>query len=131
MRRTARFGDGWLPYMYTPEMFADSMTTIDAQRERDAPVRPGLFIWGCVHEDGETARTYAIDSLSKTYAQDFTRLVGRYAFAGTPDDVTARLREFGAAGVETIIVSFACPRDQMDAVRALFAAEVLPALKGR
>jgi alkanesulfonate monooxygenase SsuD/methylene tetrahydromethanopterin reductase-like flavin-dependent oxidoreductase (luciferase family) len=129
MRRTARFGDGWLPYMYTPEMFADSMTKIEAEREHDGPVRPGLFIWGCVHEDGETARRYAIDSLSKTYAQDFSRLVGKYAFAGTPDEVTARLREFAAAGVETIIVSFACPRGEMDAVRALFAERVLPALK--
>jgi alkanesulfonate monooxygenase SsuD/methylene tetrahydromethanopterin reductase-like flavin-dependent oxidoreductase (luciferase family) len=129
MRRTARFGDGWLPYMYTPEMFADSMTKIDVQRERDEPVRPGLFIWGCVHEDGDTARRYAIDSLSKTYAQDFARLVGKYAFAGTPAEVTARLREFGAAGVATIIVSFACPRAEMDAVRALFADQVLPALK--
>jgi probable F420-dependent oxidoreductase len=129
MRRTARFGDGWLPYMYTPEMFADSMTTIEAQREHDGPVRPGLFMWGCVHDDGDTARRYAIDSLSKTYAQDFSRLVGKYAFAGTPDEVTARLREFAAAGVETIIVSFACPRNEMDAVRALFAEQVLPALK--
>jgi alkanesulfonate monooxygenase SsuD/methylene tetrahydromethanopterin reductase-like flavin-dependent oxidoreductase (luciferase family) len=129
MRRTARFGDGWLPYMYTPEMYADSTAKIAAQRESGAPVRRGLFIWGCVHEDGDTARQYAIESLSKTYAQDFSRLVGRYAFAGTPDEVLARFREFGDAGVDTLIVSFACPRDQMDGVRGLFAEQVLPALK--
>ena len=109
MRRTARFGDGWLPYMYTPEMYADSTAKIEGFREGGAAVRRGLFIWGCVHEDGDTARRFAIESLSKTYAQDFSRLVGRYAFAGTPDDVLARFREFGDAGVDTIIVELRLP----------------------
>src|SRR6478735_874314 len=108
MRRAARFGDGWLPYMYTPEMLAGSLATVSAVRDRDDPVRAGLFIWGCVHEDRDAARAMAIESLSKTYAQDFSRLVGKYAFAGTPDDVVARLRQFADAGAGTVIVSFAC-----------------------
>ena len=128
MRRAARFGDGWLPYMYTPEMLADSMSTIASMRERGDAVRAGLFIWGCVHEDADVARTMAIESLSKTYAQDFSRLVGKYAFAGTPDDVVARLRQFADAGAGTVIVSFACPRADLDATRRLFADEVLPEL---
>jgi probable F420-dependent oxidoreductase len=128
MRRAARFGDGWLPYMYTPEMLADSMTTIAAMRDRDDPMQAGLFIWGCVHEDGDVARSMAIESLSKTYAQDFSRLVDKYAFAGTPDDVVGRLRQFADAGATTVIVSFACPRNHLDASRRLFAERVLPAL---
>jgi alkanesulfonate monooxygenase SsuD/methylene tetrahydromethanopterin reductase-like flavin-dependent oxidoreductase (luciferase family) len=131
MRRVARFGDGWLPYMYTPEMLADSLTKIAALRERDDPARGGLFIWGCVHEDRDTAHTMAIESLSKTYAQDFSRLVGKYAFAGTPGDVITRLREFADAGAETLIVSFACPRPHLDSARRLFADHVLPALTPR
>jgi alkanesulfonate monooxygenase SsuD/methylene tetrahydromethanopterin reductase-like flavin-dependent oxidoreductase (luciferase family) len=130
-RRTARFADGWLPYMYTPEMLAGSLATIAGLRERDEPVRGGLFIWGCVHEDRETALTMAIESLSRTYAQDFSRLVGKYAFAGTPDDVAARLGEFADAGAEVVIVSFACPRGHMDAARDLFTTGVLPALAAR
>ena len=129
MRRTARFGDGWLPYMYTPEMFADSMRQIETAREHGRPVQGGLFIWGCVHEDRATAQKWAIDGLSKTYAQDFSKLVGKYAFAGDPGDVISRFREFADAGVRTLVASFACPRDEMDAVRRLFAEEVLPALK--
>jgi alkanesulfonate monooxygenase SsuD/methylene tetrahydromethanopterin reductase-like flavin-dependent oxidoreductase (luciferase family) len=128
MRRAARFGDGWLPYMYTPEMLAGSLATIGAMRDRDEPVHAGLFIWGCVHEDGDVARTMAIESLSKTYAQDFSRLVDKYAFAGTPDDVVSRLRQFADAGATTVIVSFASPRDHLDAARRLFAERVLPAL---
>ena len=100
-------------------------------RNRDGgrPIRGGLFIWGCVHTDRALAERFAIESLSKTYAQDFSRLVGRYAFAGTPDDVAGRLRAFGDAGAETIIVSFACPGDYIGEARRLFSDEVLPALK--
>ena len=83
---------------------------------------------GCVHEERAIAERYAIDALSRTYAQDFSRLVGKYAFAGTPHDVVARLQDFGEAGAETIVVSFACPHDYVDEGRHLFAAEVLPAL---
>jgi probable F420-dependent oxidoreductase len=48
MRRAAKYGDGWLPYMYTPEMLRESLTKIDAFRReagRDmSAFRPGLFI---------------------------------------------------------------------------------------
>lgn len=130
-KRTARFADGWLPYMYTPEMLADSLESISGYRAEfsDTPVAGGLFIWGCVHEDRETAHEMAIDSLSKTYAQDFSRLVGKYAFAGTPSDVVDQLRAFVDAGAGTIIVSFACPRGYIDTARQLFAEQVLPALR--
>ena len=114
--------------MYTPEMLADSMSTIASMRERERCRARRPVHLGCVHEDGDVARTMAIESLSKTYAQDFSRLVGKYAFAGTPDDVVARLRQFADAGAGTVIVSFACPRAHLDAARRLFADEVLPAL---
>jgi probable F420-dependent oxidoreductase len=57
MKRTARFGTGWLPYMYTPEQLAGSLKTIGGYDfERDAAVKPGLFIFFAVHQDRETAR---------------------------------------------------------------------------
>ncbi|MEZ5232411.1 MAG: TIGR03619 family F420-dependent LLM class oxidoreductase [Acidimicrobiales bacterium] len=42
MRRAARYAEGWLPYMYTPEMLAESMTKIEAFTggvPADRPVR--------------------------------------------------------------------------------------------
>jgi probable F420-dependent oxidoreductase len=126
MRRAARFGDGWFPYMYTPEMYASSLTTIASRREHETPVRRGLFMWGCVHEDRSVAERWAADALSTTYAQDFSRLVGKYAFVGTPDDVITRIAEFADAGVDTLLCSFACPGSQVAATRDLFTAEVLP-----
>lgn len=127
MRRTARFGDGWMPYMYTADMLASSLATIRSQTDR--PVRGGLFVWGCVHPDGATAHDMAVASLSRTYAQDFSKLVSRYAFAGTPEAVVDQLRTFVDAGAGTIIVSFACPMGELAATQALFAREVLPAFR--
>ena len=42
MKRCARFGDGWLPYMYTPEMLAESVETVARYR------RDGLVVLGDV-----------------------------------------------------------------------------------
>lgn len=128
MRRTARFGDGWLPYMYTPDMLTSSLDTIRADAD-GRPVRGGLFIWGAVHADRQTAHDMAVATLSKTYAQDFSKLVSRYAFAGTPTDVIDQLRTFVDAGARTIIVSFAVPLNALAATQQLFADEVLPAFR--
>ena len=126
--RCARFGDGWLPYMYTPEMLEQSMREIAglaAVAERPAP-KPGLFIFFAVHEDRDTAIRMASDRLSKQYNQDFSELVHRYALAGDPDDCARRLREYVDAGARTIILNSACPNGYMEENERLFAQAVLP-----
>lgn len=133
MRRTARYGDGWLPYMYTPEQLADSYATIGRMRAEegraDDPVRGGMFIFACVHADGERARDMAIRRLSKQYAQDFSGLVGKYALAGTPDEVVARLRSYVDVGARTVVLSSACDTAYVDENHRLLAQEVLPAFR--
>src|SRR5215207_1343948 len=98
MRRAARHGDGWLPYMFTPEMLASSLERISllrADTERAGePVEPGVFLFFSVHPDRRRAHEMAVRRLSKQYAQDFSGLVDRYVLAGTPDDVVRRLEEF-------------------------------------
>jgi probable F420-dependent oxidoreductase len=132
MRRCARYGTGWLPYMYTPEKLAGSLETIashaaDCQREQ--PVDPGLFIFFAVHEDRQRAIAMATERLSVQYNQDFSRLVGKYALAGSPQDCVARLREYVDAGARTILLNSACPADYVVENERLLAAEVLPALR--
>ena len=130
MRRTAQFGTGWLPYMYTPEQLAGSLKSIDGYDfERSAPVEPGLFIFFAVHEDRERANKMAIDRLSVQYNQDFSKLVGKYALAGNPDDCKARLQEYVDAGARTVVVASVCPQDYMQENQRLLAQEVLPAFR--
>ena len=68
MRRAAKYADGWLPYMYTPEQLAKSIEQIRAHGEeigRDMSVVSfGLFIFTAVHEDNDTAVKFAADQLS-------------------------------------------------------------------
>jgi probable F420-dependent oxidoreductase len=133
MRRAARHAEGWLPYMYTPEMLAASMTTIarfteEAGRPAGA-VRGGLFIFTCVHDDRATALAMANERLSRQYNQDFSALVPKYTLAGSPQDIVARLREYLDAGARTIMFSPGCPPDYVDENIRLIAEAVLPAFR--
>jgi probable F420-dependent oxidoreductase len=134
MRRCARYGTGWLPYMYTPDMLADSLASIDHSArhlERQGGIKPGLFIFFAVHEDRDEAIRMATERLSVQYNQDFSKLVGRYALAGDPDDCVARLREYVDAGARTIILNSACDSRYVERNEALLASDVIPAFKRR
>lgn len=130
MRRTAQYGTGWLPYMYTPEKLAQSLETIRGYDfERDRPVKPGLFLFFAVHEDRDLAVKMAVDRLSVQYNQDFSSLAGKYALAGTPEDCVKRLREYVDAGAETVVLASVCPNDYMQENQRLLAEAVLPAFR--
>lgn len=134
MRRCARHGTGWLPYMYTPERLSESLVAIDRFAQdagRQNGIKPGLFIFFAVHEDRTEAIRMASERLSIQYNQDFSRLVGRYALAGNPEDCVARLEEYIEAGAQTIILNSACDSDYVESNELLLASEVIPALKRR
>lgn len=118
MKRAARYGDGWLPYMYTPEQLADSIEKIKqygAELQRDlSGFQPGLFIFTTVHDDSKTAVAMAAKALGKQYAQDFSQLVHKYALAGNPDECKSRLNEYIEAGARLILLSPACPNAALD-----------------
>lgn len=131
MRRTARYADGWLPYMYTPDMLAGSITQIrdfaeEAGRDPDE-IRIGMFIFTAVHEDDDTGIKMAADKLSVQYSQDFSQLVHKYALAGNPDRCIARLREYVDVGANFLFLSTACPDDYISTNLSLIANEVKPA----
>ncbi|MEQ8495070.1 MAG: LLM class flavin-dependent oxidoreductase, partial [Gammaproteobacteria bacterium] len=133
MRRAAKYGDGWLPYMYTPEMLADSVTAIrrhgeDIGRDLD-DFTFGLYIFFAVHEDHDTAVSMAAEKLGRQYSQDFSTLVHKYALAGDPARCAARLREYVDAGARFIFVASACPDDYVATNLELMAREVMPALR--
>jgi len=128
LKRCATYGSGWLPYMYTPDMLRDSLRNIANYRDPTRPtINPGLFIFCAVHPDRETALHMASDRLSKQYNQDFSKLVGKYAIAGNPDDCIARIQEYREAGATTILFNSACPQHHVEENERLLASEVLSA----
>ncbi|GAA1836342.1 LLM class flavin-dependent oxidoreductase [Pseudonocardia ailaonensis] len=133
LRRAARFGDVWFPYMVTPEQLADGLTDVGQRAAAlgRKPLQGALFCWAGVGPDGPAARRSALDELGRIYRQDFTRLADRYVPAGTPDQVAARLADYAEAGAGTVLFAPACGDDELDRAVELFAREVAPALRER
>ncbi|MEM9566539.1 MAG: LLM class flavin-dependent oxidoreductase [Actinomycetota bacterium] len=133
IRRAARHGDGWLPYLYTPERLAESMDkvaafTVDAGRP-DGSVAGGIYLFTCVNDDRDLALELASEQLSRQYNQDFSELVGKYALAGSPEDCLARIDEYRQAGAGTVILAHGCPRHYVDENRAAIADGILGAFR--
>jgi probable F420-dependent oxidoreductase len=133
MRRAAKYADGWIPYMYTPEQLAESIEKIrayGAEEGRDmSDFTFGMYIFSAVHEDNDTGVKYAADRLSVQYAQDFSQLVHKYALAGDPAACQARLQEYVDAGAGMVFVSSACPGDYIDRNLEMLAKDVIPAFR--
>lgn len=133
MKRAALYADGWIPYMYTPEMLHESLEKIDQfgkEAGRDmSKFRPGLFIFAAVYPDRDQAREQAARALGKNYAQDFSKIAGRYTLYGNPDDCRKRLKEYIDAGARTVLVSWACRAEDIDQNMKLVADEVMPAFR--
>ena len=133
MRRAALYADGWIPYMYTPEMLHESIEKIHQFGKaagRDlSNFRPGLFIFASVYPDRDEAREQAARALGKNYAQDFSKIAGRYTLYGNPDDCRKRLKEYVDAGARTVLVSWACRQSDIEQNMKLVAEEVAPAFR--
>lgn len=131
MRRAGRFGDVWVPYMYSPEQLAAGLVTVaDAAAEHGrSGVAGAVFCWTGAGRDGVAARRAAVETLGRVYGQDFGPLAERYVPSGTPAQVVARLREYVDAGARSIVLVPACADADRAAMVELFAHEIAPALQ--
>jgi probable F420-dependent oxidoreductase len=132
IRRAGRFGDVWMPYMYTPEQVAESLASVRAHaaehdRDPDA-VGAAIYAFVNVDEDGDRARAAIAAAVGRNYDQDFSRL-GHYLIAGTPDECAARIREYAAAGATSVQLQPGCAPAEERRVLDLLAGTVLPALR--
>ncbi|HEX3790813.1 MAG TPA: LLM class flavin-dependent oxidoreductase [Pseudonocardiaceae bacterium] len=133
IRRAARHADVWLPYLVTPDRLAAGLTEVrdlaeQYGRPRDA-VRGGVFCWSVVDSDGAWARQAAIDGISATYQQDFTRFADSYLLCGNVEQVSERIMEYAAAGAQELVFAPACAEADRERVINTFVAEVLPVVR--
>ncbi len=133
MRRAARLGDGYMPYLFTPERYAQAKAQIEAQAAAAGRDLSGfhwtLYQFTSVGPEPEEALQRAVARLSRQYNQDFSQLAGRYAATGTPEQVAARLRAFAGAGVRHFILIPITPAGAFLEHVDLYARELLPALR--
>jgi probable F420-dependent oxidoreductase len=133
MRRAARLGDGWHPYMYTPERCRDSFFKVkeyaaEAGRTLPADYVFAVFLYPALHDDVAEARRKAVAEMSYRYDQDFDPLVDKYAAYGPPARIVETLARFVEAGVNYFILAPIMPSAERPRHLERTAAEVLPAL---
>ena len=131
MRRAARLGDGWMPYLMSPDAYARSVSTIEAEAAASGRDLTGfewmLFTYCSIRRDGDRARDDVAQFLGRAYGDKPAAMLERIAPAGTPDGVVARFQAYVDAGVRHFVISPAAPADTLEVVR-LAAEEVLPRL---
>lgn len=130
MRRAARLGDGWLPYLVSPDAYARSVATVREEAEAVGRDLDGfewmLYLYCSVRADGDRARDDVVQFLGSAYGTDPAKLQ-RIAPAGTPEEVAELVQAYVDAGARHIVISPAAPTDTLEVVQ-LAAEEVLPRL---
>jgi alkanesulfonate monooxygenase SsuD/methylene tetrahydromethanopterin reductase-like flavin-dependent oxidoreductase (luciferase family) len=133
MRRAARLGDGWLPYLVSPSAYARSVETVRAEaaatgRDLDADGFDWMLYTYCsIRRDGDQARDDVLRFLGGAYGDKAATILDKIAPSGTPEQVAARLQEYVDAGARHFVISPAAHENTLEIVQ-LAAEEVLPRL---
>lgn len=133
MRRAARLGNGWMPYLYSPRRYAASVRTIRAAAVEGGRNLTGFgwyaFVFVNIDSDGVRARQNAARTIGGTYNQDFQAMIDKVAAVGTPSEVTRKLQDFVAAGARHFIFMPATGTADPGAVLHRLLDEVLPEVR--
>jgi alkanesulfonate monooxygenase SsuD/methylene tetrahydromethanopterin reductase-like flavin-dependent oxidoreductase (luciferase family) len=132
MRRAARLGDGWMPYLMSPDAYARSVAVIESEAQAAGRTLEGfewmMYLYCSIRGDGDRARDDVATFLGSAYGDKPRDMLDRIAPSGTPDEVAARLQAYVDAGVRHLVISPAAPQDTLEVV-TLAAQEVLPQLR--
>ena len=108
MRRAGRLGDGYLPYLFSPERFREGMQQVREAAERAGrdpeAITPAIYQFVCLADSYEEAKRVAAADLSRRYNQPFEKIVDRYVVMGSADECARRLGDFAEAGVRHFIL---------------------------
>lgn len=135
MRRAARLGDGWLPYLFRPSHYARSVETVKgllAKNDRSVDgFGWGLHLMTAVAATREESVRLAAESLRAGYKYDgsYEELADRYVLLGPPEAAVVRLQEFHGAGARDILLSWMVPAGMIEGQIGSVGQHVIPRLK--
>ena len=136
MRRAVRYGNGWFPYLYSPERYRFSAAKIKgfaAEEERDlSDFQWANFQFIAIHDTMEEAAHVAARSLGTQYlySGDFTDIVGTYCVLGPVKMCISRLEEYVEAGARHFLFHWACPPEDRARHIETVAKEIIPYFRG-
>ena len=100
LRRTARYGDGWLGIWSTPQRYAQTLADIAneaASLDRPAPGHNGIQMWIGIDDDRAYARARLAKAMQQFYRVPFERFE-KYSPYGTAAAVAKALTAYRDAG---------------------------------
>ena len=137
MRRAVRYGDGWLPYFYSPDRYRESVSRINefaTEEGRDlSGFQWAFFPYITLGQTEESAARTAAESLGNQYLYSggFMNIVRRYCLLGTPRMCIERLQEYIDAGARYIVFSIAAPREDRRRHLEVIAKDIIPYFRAR
>jgi probable F420-dependent oxidoreductase len=131
MRRAAKRGDGWMPYLVSASAYARSVETIRAEADSAGRDLTGfewaIFLYCSVRPTEDEARNDVAGFLGSAYGDKPGDMLDKIAPSGTPEQVAAKLQTYIDAGVRHVVISPAAKQNTLQIVQ-LAAEEVLPRL---
>ncbi|PON15706.1 hypothetical protein C2W62_22395 [Candidatus Entotheonella serta] len=114
LRRTARLGDGWFPDPPSPQTFTEQGSALDgfAQEAGVAPhdLHRAVYTTLNINDDVAQAEQELRDFIEGYYHTPFDVMAKRQSVCfGTVDTCTTWIKDFMAAGAQTVVVRFGCP----------------------
>lgn len=105
LRRTARYGDGWIGVWISPERFAAGTAQVAefaaAAGREVGDWRHTMHVWCGFGPDHESAQRLLAADMEGLYHIPFARFA-RYCPAGTPEDIAEALAPYIAAGCRDV-----------------------------
>lgn len=132
-RRAGHFADVWLPYLVTPDLFAEGLgrarvAALECGRRED-DIRGAVLLFVCADDDAAWAQETGVATVSSTYGRDFTPLADRYLVLGSPEEVVLKLLQFHEAGADVLLLHVAASGHSRGRVIDTVGRDVLPKLK--
>ena len=132
MVRAARYGDGWMPYFYDADRYADSVQKIQAYAaavNRDmTKFQWTHFPYISIYPTKQQAAEVAAEQLGGRYLYggDFLDIVRKYCLLGTIENCIEQLQRYIDAGARHIIFSISCPPEDRERHIEAIAKELIP-----
>jgi alkanesulfonate monooxygenase SsuD/methylene tetrahydromethanopterin reductase-like flavin-dependent oxidoreductase (luciferase family) len=136
-RRAALVGDGFVPYMFTPDQCAEAFASVRGHADAAGRVLALDYTWGillplALAENADEARRRLDESMAWRYEEPrfLGDLSGRYSVAGDAAACIEGLLAYVEAGCNHIVLQV-LPREGESELAALeaLAGDVLPALR--
>lgn len=108
IRRTAKYGDGWLGMFCSARRFKETkqriLSTAQDLRRESAPDRFGLVVWCGLDTDTNQARDMLANKMESLYRLPYEKFQ-HIAPAGNPEQIAEWLAAYVAAGAKNITIA--------------------------